>query len=165
MANKQNFTPSEWAKVLESTMLAGMAISAADPSGLWGTLKEALASRSALATSKFVVSNELIKAVIADLETSEGRSALQGALRQQVADAKPTEIVQRSLENLREVSAILDAKAPDDAAAFKAFLRGISQKVAEACVEGGFLGFGGVKVSEAEKATLDDIAKALGTTA
>jgi hypothetical protein len=165
MANKQNFTPSEWAKVLESTMLAGMAISAADPSGLWGTLKEALASRSALATSKFVVANELIKAVVADLETSEGRSALQEALRQQVADANPTEIVQRSLENLREVSAILDAKAPDDAAAFKAFLRGISQKVAEACVEGGFLGFGGVKVSEAEKATLDDIAKALGTTA
>ena len=32
-------------------------------------------------------------------------------------------------------------------------------------MEGGFLGFGGVKVSDAEKATLDDIAKALGTTA
>jgi hypothetical protein len=144
MANKQNFTPAEWAKVLESTMLAGMAVSAADPSGLWGTLKEAMASRSALAASKFVVSNDLVKAVIADLETGEGRSALQEALRDQVATAKPTEIVQRSLENLREVSVILDEKAPDDAAAFKGFLRGISQKVAEACVEG-FLGFGGVK--------------------
>ena len=112
-----------------------------------------------------MVSNDLVKAVIADLETGEGRSALQEALRKQVAAAKPTEIVQRSLENLREVSAILDEKAPDDAAAFKGFLRGISQKVAEACVEGGFLGFGGVKVSETEKATLDDIAKALGKTA
>ena len=50
-------------------------------------------------------------------------------------------------------SAILDANAPSDAAAFKAWLRGISQKVAEAGVEGGFLGFGGVKVSDAEKAT------------
>jgi hypothetical protein len=37
--------------------------------------------------------------------------------------------------------------------------------VAEAAVEGGFLGFGGVRVSDAEKATLDDIAKALGTAA
>jgi hypothetical protein len=136
MANKQNFTPAEWAKVLESTMVAGLAVSAADPSGWWGTLKEAMASRSALAASKFVVSNDLVKAVIADLETGEGRSALQEALRKQVAAAKPTEIVQRSLENLREVSAILDEKAPDDAAAFKGFLRGISQKVAEACVEG-----------------------------
>jgi hypothetical protein len=74
-------------------------------------------------------------------------------------------VVQRSLANLREVSAILDAKAPGDAPAFKAWLRAISQKVAEASAEGGFLGFGGVQVSEAEKATLADIAKALGTSA
>jgi hypothetical protein len=37
--------------------------------------------------------------------------------------------------------------------------------VAEAAAEGGFLGFGGVQVSEAEKATLADIAKALGVDA
>ena len=42
MANKQNFTPEEWTKISESVMLAGMAVSAAEPSGLWGTLKEAL---------------------------------------------------------------------------------------------------------------------------
>ena len=35
----------------------------------------------------------------------------------------------------------------------------------EAASEGSFLGFGGVRVSDAEKATLDNIAKALGTTA
>jgi hypothetical protein len=35
--------------------------------------------------------------------------------------------------------------------------------VADASTEGGFLGFGGVKVSEAEKATLAEIAAALGT--
>ncbi len=38
MANKQNFTPEEWTKVLESTMLAGIAVSQAVSSGLWGTL-------------------------------------------------------------------------------------------------------------------------------
>ena len=40
MANKQSFTPEEWTKILESVMLAGMAVSAAEPSGLWGLLKE-----------------------------------------------------------------------------------------------------------------------------
>ena len=166
MANKQNFTPEEWTKVLESMMLAGMAVSAADPNGLWGTVKEAFASRSALAAAKLNHgSNELINAVIADFETSEGRSATQEALRKRVAGAEPADVVQRSLADLREVSAILDAKAPRDAAAFKVLLRGISQKVAEACVEGGFLGFGGVLVSDAEKATLADVEKALGTTA
>ena len=89
MATKQNFTPEEWTKVLESIMLAGMAVSAADPSGLWGTVTEALASKSALASSKRdAESNELINAVIADLETKEGRSAIQNALRKPVAGAK-----------------------------------------------------------------------------
>ena len=41
MANKNYFTPEEWTKVLESIIAAGIAVSAVDPSGLWGTLKEA----------------------------------------------------------------------------------------------------------------------------
>ena len=62
MANKQNFTPEEWTKVLESTMLAGIAVSQADPSGLWGTLKEYFANTSALDPSKLAPdSSELIK--------------------------------------------------------------------------------------------------------
>ena len=71
--------------------------------------------------------------------------------------------VQRTLAALGEVAAILDAKTPGDAAAFKAWLSEISQKVAEASVDGAFLGFGGARISDAEKATLGDIAKALGT--
>ena len=84
-------------------------------------------------------------------------------MKQRLQGANAAEIVKRSLENLREVSAILDAKAPGDAAAYKAWLQGISQKVAEAAKEGGTLGFGGVQVSDAEKLALEDIAKALGT--
>ena len=53
------------------------------------------------------------------------------------------------------------AKAPGDAAGFKAWLGQVGQAVADAASEGGFLGFGGVQVSEAEKATLDEIAVAL----
>ena len=168
MANKQNFKPEEWTKILESTMLAGMAVSAAEPSGLLGALKEAVASSSTLAAAakSDAGANELVKAVVSDFETKEGRAAVQEALRQQLAGAKkPGDVVQRSLANLKEVSAILNAKAPQDAAGFKAWLQTISKNVAEASSEGGFLGIGGVKVSEAEKATLADISKALGTSA
>jgi len=41
-------------------------------------------------------------------------------------------------------------------------LREIAQKAAEAGTEGGFLAFGGVAVSDAEKATLQEISAALG---
>ena len=51
---------------------------------------------------------------------------------------------------------------PADAAAFKSWLFSVSRRVAEAASEGGFLGFGGVQVSAAERATLGDIAEALG---
>ena len=40
MPDKSNFTPDEWKLLLESVMTAGIAISAAEPSGLWGLLKE-----------------------------------------------------------------------------------------------------------------------------
>ena len=165
MAAKQDFTPEEWTKILESTMLAGVAISAADPSGLWGTIKEFLANTSALYESALAPdSNELVKAVVSDSETAKGMSDIQKALHRRFADAKvPADYVQRSLAGLRDVSVIVDRKAPRDAAAFKAWLYGIGKKVAEASMEGGFLGFGGVKVSDAEKATLGDIARTLGT--
>jgi hypothetical protein len=161
MANKADFTPEEWTKVLESIIAAGLAVSAVDPSGWWGTVKEAAAGIPTLAAAKRDPnSNELIKAAVADFERSNDGSIL--AMRERFAQAEPTECLQRSLASLREVSAIVDAKAPDEAAAFKTWLREISQKVAEAAVEGSFLGFGGVRVSDAETATLRDISKALG---
>ena len=48
MADKSNFTLDEWKLLLESVMMAGIAITAADPSGLWGLLKESFASSSEL---------------------------------------------------------------------------------------------------------------------
>ena len=70
------------------------------------------------------------RSAIADFETAEGQSAIQGALHKRFAGAKLCEFVRRSLDNLREVSTIVDTKALGDETAFKAWLRGISQKVA-----------------------------------
>jgi hypothetical protein len=39
MATKTSFTREEWNRILESVMLSGMAVTAADPSGLLGVLK------------------------------------------------------------------------------------------------------------------------------
>ena len=161
MATKNDFTPEEWSKVLESIIAAGIAVSAVAPSGWWGTLKEAVAGLPALtAARRDPKANELIKAAIADFERSRDGNIL--AMRDRFAHAEATECVQRSLASLREVTAIVDAKAPGEAVAFKTWLREISQKVAEATVEGSFFGIGGVRVSAAEAATLRDISIALG---
>jgi hypothetical protein len=51
-------------------MMAGIAVSAAEPSGLWGTLKESMAAgRTLLEAKGDAGSNELIEAVGAEFET------------------------------------------------------------------------------------------------
>ena len=164
MTDKSNFTQDEWTLLLESPMIAGMAITAADPSGLWGLLKELFAGGGAL--SKAITSpttNALVKAVVADFSNSEGRSAARDGLKAKFANSQPADVKTKSIESLRQVSALLDTKAPADSAAFKNWLRQISQSTAEAATEGGGLfGIGGVQVSDAEKATLTEISSALG---
>jgi len=161
MTNKSNFAPDEWKVLLESVMAAGIAVTAAEPSGLWGLLKESFAGGTELAKAKSDPgTNSLIKAVVDDFNTAEG-SAARDALKNKFKDSKPNQIKDKCIETLREAAAIVDAKAPGDAAAYKGWLQQISQHVAEASKEGGFLGVGGVLVSEAEKATLTEISSAL----
>ncbi|ARQ01695.1 hypothetical protein [Pseudorhodoplanes sinuspersici] len=161
MVDKTNFTSDEWTLLLESVMMAGMAVTAAEPSGLWGLLKESFASAEALAKVKLDNNSDpLVKAVVDDFGTSTGRSAARDGLKAKLAGASPSEIKARCIETLSQVSTLLDTKAPADAPAFKAWLRQISQGVAEAASEGGFFS-SGVQVSDAEKATLTEISSAL----
>jgi len=113
MAGKSDFTPAEWTTLLESVMMAGIAVTAADPSGLWGTLKESMASAHAvMGAARDASANELIKAVTIEFETGEGRAAAREGLRTQLSGKKPPEITATALEVLKQAAAIVDAKAP-----------------------------------------------------
>jgi hypothetical protein len=166
MATKASFTPEEWQQLLASPMLAGMAVTAADPSGLIGLLQEGFAASRALAQAKAdAATNAMIKAVIAEFETAEGRGAARDGLKARFGGSQAGDLKPKAIAALGEVGALLEAKAPEDASAFKAWLEDIARRVAEAATEGGFLGLGGVQVSETEKATLAEIAAALNRTA
>jgi hypothetical protein len=69
-----------------------------------------------------------------------------------------------SLDELPAAAALLETRAPaEDAAAFKVWLKEVAQKEGKAGTEGGFLGFGVSLLSDAEKATLAEIARAFGS--
>jgi hypothetical protein len=162
MSSKASFTPEQWNRIVGSPMIVSMAVTASDPSGLWGMLKEGMAGGWAMLEARRAPrANELIKAVADDFATAETRDATRNALQTNFKVKEIAEIRTKAIEELRAVAALLDAKASGDAGAFKSWLREIAQKAAEAANEGGFLGFGGVAVSEAEKATLSEIASAL----
>ena len=158
MATKADFTAEEWGKLLGSPMVAGMAITAADPSGVWGLIKEGMAGGWALVEAR------LVKAVAEDFTTGDGRTTARTELQARFSGVNIDVLKNTALSELRSVSRILGAKAPSDAAAFRTWLQGVAQKAAEAGTEGGFLGFGGVAVSDAEKATLSEISAALTPT-
>jgi hypothetical protein len=163
MANKTTFTPEEWKQVLESVMLSGMAVTAADPSGLIGVLKESMATgRKLLAAKSDPQSNELVRAVAAEFETSEGRQAAREELKATLKGSKAGDVRTKSIAKLHDVAILIDQKAPADAPGFKTWLQHIAAGAAEAASEGGFMGFGGVQVSEKERATLAEVQGALG---
>ena len=162
MATKADFTVDEWKLILGSPMLTGMAVTLAEPSGLWGLMQEGIASGQALlAARKDPGALSLVKDIVADMETGDGRTAAREGVKAQLTGKTPAELKAQVLTTLTRVSDILDAKAGADSGPFKAWLKHVSERVAEASTEGGFLGFGGVKVTEAEKASIEDVARAL----
>jgi hypothetical protein len=63
---------------------------------------------------------------------------------------------------LKAAVAAVSAKAPDQAAGYKAFLNTLASNIANAAKEGGFLGIGDKQVTSEEAAALETIRKAVG---
>jgi hypothetical protein len=164
MASKSDFTSEEWSRVLAAPMVASTAVTAADPSGLWGLLQEGVAGGRALLKAKQdTQANPLIKAVVNDFASGNAGPLARDRVQAIFNGAEISDVSRRAVDELRTIAPLLDAKAPEDAAAFKAWLQEVAQNAAEAATEGGFSGFGGVTVSDAEKATLAEISAALSS--
>jgi hypothetical protein len=162
MTDKTAFTPKEWGQILASPMLAGMAVTLADPGGLFGTLKEGMAAPAALLQARKDGSGNVLARTIADeFVTAEGREAGRAAVKATLTARTPSEVKQQALDALRNVNTLIGRKAPDEAETFRSWLQSVAGKAAEASTEGGFLGIGGVQVSAAEKATLAEIRSVL----
>lgn len=161
MTAKTDFTADEWQLVYKAAPMVGMAVAASSPSGPLGLVKEMFAVGSTIAdTLNQRTSNPLINALVDDLKARGTRPAPPPGI-QSIDDVRTV-----ALDSLKQLNALLAEKVPGpEADEFKRWLVGIGQNVAAASSEGGFLGFGGVKVSDAEKAVLAQIAATLGVPA
>ena len=95
------------------------------------------------------------------METSEGRSHAKDAFKAQLPAKSAAELKPLVIAALAKIGTLVDSKAPAEAAGFKVWLKHTAEKVAEASAEGGFMGFGGVQVTDAEKASIAEVASAL----
>jgi len=160
MATKADFTADEWNQIQRAPFMAGLAVVAASPSGPFGVVKELFAVGKMLGEVKLQgTSNDLIKALVADIEAGEKDLSAPAELKGKT----PEQVKSYAIESLRQVAALIDKKTkPDEAQGFKQWLVSVAQKVAEAAKEGGFLGFGGTRVSEEEAATIKELSTTLG---
>ena len=159
MSTKADYTKEEWEMLVKSPLMAAMAVVAASPSGPIGTLKEMFAVGKGMLEGAEGTTNPLIGALVADIKAG-ARPAMPTERPHDLAQLKS-----QALGACRDVAALLGRKAPGDAEGFKRWLLGVAQRAAEAAKEGGFLGIGGVQVSEAERTALAEVTQALGVTA
>jgi hypothetical protein len=154
MTSRQDFSEEEWARIRRAPLVAGLAISLADPGGPIEVAKETMASlRSATLPPS---QEELLAGVALDVQ------ALAQHRQNPLGDFKPRS-GQQVLEELRGVNEIVTAKAtPEEVEAFRRWLVAAAQSAADAAKEGGFMGFGAEQVSAGEKQMLDQVRAVLG---
>lgn len=160
MANKSDFTSEEWEQITTAPKMAALYVTVASPSGPTGVVQELMAASKALVEAmKASTGNALIDGVAADFrEKVEKKEKIESP--QMSKD--PVEVKARCLQACRDLAALLLQKAPTDAEGYKKWVYQAAQHAAEAAKEGGFLGIGGERVSEAEAAALEELAGALG---
>lgn len=162
MTAKADFSPTEWEQLLEAPVIAGMVISMSSPS-LMGSIGESMSIAKTIAASlQQAAGNELLTAMLADYQNK----ATAQLAKPQFETKDPVQLKQAMTAKLQGAVDLLDQKAtPDEAQGIRQWLYQVAVNAATATKEGGFLSIGAVRVSDAEKAALMELAGVFGVEA
>ena len=158
MARQEAFTSDEWNLLRLAPSLIAGGVSAADPSGNVGSLKEATAGASGVSEAfKAHGTLELFASLAGDRSIPgmpDPKSMLGEGSREQQLQNFRSAVLQR----VKSAVDLVAAKgSPAEADAYRQMLVAVAEKAAEAAKEGGFLGFGGVRVSDREHSFIADV--------
>lgn len=163
MTVKEQFSDEHWKRILETPLLAGFVVSAADPGGLIGAFQESAAIEKSLQSSAAVGGEGTLEHAIAEaFKTTEGRSAARDGVRSVVKGKRSAEALEAAVARLVDTVEIVESVAPERAAILRNFIIRTAVATAEAAKEGGILGIGGEQVSDAERKSLEELKVALG---
>ncbi|MBK8051212.1 MAG: hypothetical protein IPK16_31400 [Anaerolineales bacterium] len=119
------------------------------------------AAKNLTDAAKQAAPNELMGAIFSTFSSQDAMK--QAEPKYDTKD--PYALRQAILASIHGAVEVLDQKAaPEEAKAFKDWLYQFGVQQANAAKEGGFMGIGAVRVSEAEKTALVELADALGIT-
>lgn len=163
MAKQDTFTSDEWTLLRLAPSLVSGGTAAADPSGLFASIKEAAAGAQGMAEAFEAHSGlELFAALAAD-HSIPGMPDPKTLLGEGPRDQQLQNFKNAVLERVKAAVDLVTRKGSSgEADAYKAMLVSVAEKAANASKEGGFLGFGGVRVSDKEQAFIAEVKKATG---
>ena len=152
------FTDEEWARLGRAPLVAGMAISLADPGGPIEALKETSAAvKTVLEAAQGGDHGDFVQAVAQDVagKIQHRENPMAGFKPRGSQGAE-----------LRAVNALLVEKTtPEETEQFREWLKAAAQRAADAAKEGGFFGFKAERVSEGEQKMLDRLGEIFSTPA
>jgi hypothetical protein len=159
MTTKADYTAEEWELLRKAPLIMAAAVIVSDLSGSVGVAREFLSMAQAVEeTAQRHDTNELVAALVADLQTPQGEQMEETEDITDIAAARA-----KSLAETREIRDLLARKSPlAEAEGFKRWMLSIAERVSKAAREGGVLGIGSKLVSEKETTMIDELAEALG---
>jgi hypothetical protein len=162
MATKAQFTAQEWEALRDAPHLVTLAVATAGSSGPIGSIKEAFAPLSAIIEAA-KGNDELLRGICDREELKAAQQAIRGSIKLGPdAKALREELQNAAAEKAAAANAILKQKgSPEDLKAYRQLLMNIADRTANAAKEGSFLGFGGERVSEGERAVIKRLSQAL----
>ena len=148
MTGKADFTDDEWKQVLEGPTGAGMAVIVSDRGG---SIRETFSMAKAYAEArKDHGESELLDEVTAakpEMDRTRYKT--------------PEEMREGAINQIREAMEVLKGKAsPEEVEQYRKFVLDLANRVAEARKEG-FMGLSGERVSDDERAAIQEVEAAL----
>lgn len=148
MTARAEFSEEEWGQLLEAPPSAGLVVIASDRGG---SIRETFSMAKAYAEAhKQPGQSQLLDEIVsAKPEVDRSRFKTQEELKQ------------HCLKNVRDAIALLKQKAAaDEVEAYRQFVIALVNRVAEARKEG-FMGLSGERVSDDERAAIEEVTAAL----
>lgn len=156
---RDRFTEAEWLRLRELPSRIVACAATVEHDGGLSSARELMAGLHAILYGGQVLrDNPLVQAVFDDYKREGQGEALTLALSQ----APPPDLRQQTLDDAALAGAMAWRLAPEDAEIFAVWLLSLAEDVTAAATTGGFLGFGGRRVTSAESAFLDALSAALG---
>jgi hypothetical protein len=160
VTTRDDYTTEEWQAILTAPYLAAMLIIVSDMN--LGFLSEIGSLTQAIQASIGGSKSELVRALAADAITKEQQQKIQDRMASFKGEQDQAALQGGMMQAIVEAAGVVSAKSPDEGQVYRAWLIYLAGQTAEGSKEGGFLGFGAVRVSDKEKSAMDDLAEALG---